>query len=85
MQGAHHCEGGLTEKIKREISNKGVGQLMCGEVLEKRRYYLSFIIRIIVFLVQNELALRGYGTARNNLKQPCSITYFSSLDKTTKG
>lgn len=47
------------EKKNRLSTNAEIAVLLSGNVLEKRRYYMKAIIEVIVFLVQNELALRG--------------------------
>lgn len=47
------------DKLHRVKSNTEVTQLLEEDVLEKRRYYVTSIIDVIKFLVENELALRG--------------------------
>lgn len=42
-----------------EKKTKGIAQLLSNDVLEMRRYYVSSILDIIVFLSSNELAFRG--------------------------
>lgn len=47
------------EKTKRLLSGKVVSDMLNSTVLQKRRYYCSTIVEIIIFLASNRLALRG--------------------------
>lgn len=43
----------------REAINKQIPQLLNGEVLALRRYYIQSILEVVFFLASNELAFRG--------------------------
>lgn len=49
----------MEEKILRESKKKEVNQLVRGDVLRLRRYYVQSILDIVIFLASNELVLRG--------------------------
>lgn len=62
-----HAESGIhrssivawNEQINRAGTEKSISNLISAEVLELRRYYISSIINIIRFLIENELSVRG--------------------------
>lgn len=49
----------MQEKYTRETINKQIPQLLNGDVLALRRYYMKSILEVVIFLASNELALRG--------------------------
>lgn len=54
------------EKLSRANSNKQISNLLNETVLEKRRYYFKTIVETILFLVKNELPLRGDWDSEEN-------------------
>lgn len=58
--GHHICAtNSMEEKKLRETEKKEVSQLVGGDVLRLRRYYVQSILDIVIFLASNELAMRG--------------------------
>lgn len=49
----------MHEKVLRDEQNKEISQLLSDNVLATRRYYVSSIVDVVIFLASNELAFRG--------------------------
>lgn len=63
------------EKQSRTDSNQRTSTLLNETMLEKRRYYFKAIVETILFLVKNELPLRGDWDSEENKE----LGFFNSL------
>lgn len=81
-KGHHHCVAmsAWSEKKKRLSKRSEVSSLLSANVLERRRYYMKAIVRTLMFLAKNELALRGNWNSieSNENGMGSSIRYLNS-------
>lgn len=49
----------MQEMYTRKLTNKQIPQLLNGDVLALRQYYVQSILDVVIFLASNELAFRG--------------------------
>ncbi|KAJ6648275.1 Zinc finger MYM-type protein 1 [Pseudolycoriella hygida] len=47
------------ERKTRIANNNGISELVSNTVLQKRRFYMKTMIEILIFLITNEVAIRG--------------------------
>lgn len=47
------------ELLNRDKNQSSIKELLTDTILEKRRYYMTSIIEVIVFLIANEVGFRG--------------------------
>ncbi|KAI7810397.1 putative zinc finger protein 862-like [Triplophysa rosa] len=72
------------EQERRVSSGKEISTLLNADQLQKNRYYVSSIIAVIGFLVDNQLPLRGKLDAFDNMAEGGSGLFLSLLDYTIK-
>ncbi|KAI2645227.1 Zinc finger MYM-type protein 1 [Labeo rohita] len=72
------------ERERRVSSGKEISTLLNADQLQKNRYYVSSIIDVIGFLVENQLPLRGKLDAFDNMSEGGSGLFLSLLDYTIK-
>lgn len=56
------------EQQKRDEENTGVAELLSNSVLQKRKFYMKTVVEVIIFIIENELALRGNWDLDNHVE-----------------
>ncbi|KAJ6640384.1 Organic cation transporter protein, partial [Pseudolycoriella hygida] len=54
------------ERKTRTANNNGISELVSNTVLQKRRFYMKTMIEILIFLITNEVAIRGSWDIENH-------------------
>lgn len=72
------------ERERRASTGKEISTLLNADLLQKNKYYMSSIIDVIGFLVENQLPLQGKLDASDNMAEGGSGLFLSLLDYTTK-
>lgn len=77
----HHCVAmsAWSEKKARESKGSEVSTLLSANVLQRRRLYMKAIVRTLMFLAKNELALRGNWNAVDENENGLFNTLFEFL------
>lgn len=79
---SHHHRVSMSawsEKKERQSKGNEVSTLLSANVLQRRRYYMKAIVRTLLFLTQNELALRGNWNAVEGNENGLFHSFFEFL------
>lgn len=79
-----HKHANSKERERRASTGKEISTLVNADQLRKNSYYISSLIDVVGFLVENQLPLRGKIEAFDNMSEGGSGLFLSLLDYTIK-